>query len=439
MTCPRCQQDNPSHANFCLACGIPLRRTSESGPPGVPYAELRRALTEGTEQQRATAEILRVISRSHSDAQPVFEAIVENAARLCDGLFSGAFQFDGEHLHLAAQYNIGPEGLAELHRLYPTPPTRALIVGRAILERAVVHISDIEVDPEGHYPTKSRTLARKIGWRSVLVVPMLREDAPIGVITVGRAMPGRFSDSEIELLKTFADQAVIAIENVRLFTELQEKNRALTHAHSQVTEALEQQTATSEILRVISSSPTDVQPVFDAIVRSAAALCHAPVTAVFLTDSQMVFVPANYGISPEALGALRERFPRPLDMESSGGMAILTRSVVHVPDSEEPSVGELVRQNGRRLGYRSLITVPMLRDGAAVGAIGVYRRESGRFSDAEVALLQTFADQAVIAVENVRLFKELQARTTELTRSVEQLTALGEVGRAVSSTLNVET
>src|SRR5215470_15709278 len=335
MTCPRCQQDNPSHANFCLACGIPLRRTSESGPPGVPYAELRRALTEGTEQQRATAEILRVISRSHSDAQPVFEAIVENAARLCDGLFSGAFQFDGEHLHLAAQYNIGPEGLAELHRLYPTRPTQALIVGRAILERAVVHISDIEVDPEGHYPTKSRTLARTIGWRSVLVVPMLREGAPIGVITVGRAMPGRFSGSEIELLKTFADQAVIAIENVRLFTELQEKNRALTHAHSQVTEALEQQTATSGILRVISQSPTDVQPVFDAIVDSAVRLCDAAWADAYRFDGERQHLVACSNLSPEGRALLQRLYPRAPDPEAVTGRAILDRAVIHIPDAHD--------------------------------------------------------------------------------------------------------
>jgi signal transduction histidine kinase len=243
----------------------------------------------------------------------------------------------------------------------------------------------------------------------------------------------------VTLLQTFADQAVIAIENVRLFTELQQKNRALTEAHAQVTEALEQQTATSEILRTIAHVQTDAQPVFDTIVQSAARLCHGAVTGLFLTDGQMVYLPANYGGSADALAANRARFPRPLDMETPPGVAMLMRSVVHVGDTEDPSAMEYVRQAGRLLGFRSGVTVPMLREGEAVGAIAVTRREPGRFSDSEVALLKTFADQAVIAIENARLLTALQARTQELTRSVEQLTALGDVGRAVSSTLDLET
>ncbi len=173
-------------------------------------------------------------------------------------------------------------------------------------------------------------------------------------------------------------------------------------------------------------------------MRSAAQLCHAAVAAVFLTDGRMVYHPANYGGSPAALAATRARYPRRLDMETMPGMAILTRSVVNLPDIEDPSVTEHVRQVGTVLGFRSALAVPMLREGEAVGAITAHRREPGRFSDAEVELLKTFADQAVIAIENVRLFKELEARTGELTQSVEQLTALSEVSRAVSSTLDVE-
>jgi two-component system NtrC family sensor kinase len=210
------------------------------------------------------------------------------------------------------------------------------------------------------------------------------------------------------LLQTFGDQAVIAIENVRLFKELEARNRDLT-------DALEQQTATSEVLRTIAYAQSDVQPVFDTIVRSAARLCHAVMASVLLTDGRMLYLPANYGSSPEALSAVRARFPRPLDRETVSGAAILTRSVVHVPDVQEPSVIEFTRQAGQVLGYRSLVTVPMLREGEVVGALNVCRREPGRFSDAEVALLKTFADQAVIAVENVRLFKELEARNRDLT------------------------
>jgi two-component system NtrC family sensor kinase len=183
---------------------------------------------------------------------------------LCDGLFSTVFQFDGELIHLSAHHNIGVDGLREFGRIYPARPTRAFAVGRAILDRAIVHMPDSELDPNA----VTQATARAIGWRSALVAPMLREGTPIGVLTVGRALPGRFSKSEIALLQTFADQAVIAIENVRLFTELQQKNGALT-------EALEQQTATSDILRVISSSPTDVQPVFEAIAENAARLVQA--------------------------------------------------------------------------------------------------------------------------------------------------------------------
>src|SRR5262245_47360832 len=197
----------------------------------------------------ATAEILRLISSSPADAQPVFDAIVSSAVGLCDGLYSALHPFDGELIHLAAQHNFTPEALEAAHRIFPARPTRALLPGRAILERAVVEIPDVEIDPEHQ---SDQELTRAVGWRSGLFVPMLRAGAPIGVIVVARAEPGPFSDNEIELLQTFADQAVIAIENVRLFKELETRNHDLT-------EALARQTATEEILRVISQSKTQVQ------------------------------------------------------------------------------------------------------------------------------------------------------------------------------------
>ena len=436
MQCPRCQQENPTSHKFCRECGTPLSRPPTSGSPRASYAELERALTEAREQQTATGEILRVISSSPTDVQPVFDTIVRIALRLCSGATTAVFRIDRGMLHHSANYGSSPRALAAARARYPRPLGRDSLPGIAILTRSEYEVPDTE-DPSA--VEMSRDTGRILGIRSLFAVPMLRDGEAVGAIVVTRREPGRFATPEVSLLKTFADQAVIAIENVRLFTELKEKNTALTDAHAQVTDALEQQTATSEILRTIAHTQTDLQPVFDTIVRSAARLCHAPVAGAFLTEGRMVHHLANYGSSPEALAVTRLRYPRPVGMDSVPGMAILTRSVVHVPDIEEPSAGELVRQIGRALGFRSSVGVPMLREGEAVGAIIVNRREPGRFSDGEVELLKTFADQAVIAVENVRLFKELEARTADLTRSVEQLTALGEVGRAVSSTLDLGT
>ena len=394
-----------------------------------------RDLTDSLKRETATGEILRVISSSPTDIQPVLVAILDSGRRLCDAAFGAIFRFEDGVFVNAASTTVTSEFGAWLQKtpIQPGPGTPLRRIG---MERHSVQVADILSDPEFAPPAEYR----REGMRTALAVPMLKDGVLLGALTFHRRIVKPFTDQEIGLLETFAAQAVIAIENVRLFKELEEKNLALTRAHTQVSEALEQQTATGEILRAITHAPTDTQPVFDTIVRSAATLCRAAVTAVFLSDGQMVFVPANYGSSPEALGAVRARFPRPLDMESSGGIAILTRSVVHVPDIEEPSVGELVRQNGRRLGFRSLITVPMLRDDAVVGAIGVYRREPGRFSDAEVALLQTFAAQAVIAIENVRLFTELQENNhalteahAQVTEALEQQTATSDILRVISS------
>jgi len=367
----------------------------------------------------ATGEILRVISSSPTDVQPVFDTIVSSAVRLCDGLFSGLYQFDGELIHFAAQHNFTPEALEEVHRMFPLRPTRALGSGRAILERAVVHIPDIEADPEHEH----RALTHAIGQRSGLWVPMLREGAPIGVIVVGRAEAGPFSDSEIGLLKTFADQAVIAVENVRLFNETRE--------------SLERQTATADILKVIASSPSDVQPVFDTIVESALALCKGMYANVFRYDGDMLHFMATKSLSPRGVEALKAKYPMRPDASQASGRVILTKEVVRIEDSSaDPDYDPRMVWAGL---WRRMLAVPMLREGAPLGVVVVAWDEPGRILKHHEELLQTFADQAVIAIENVRLFKELEARTTELTRSVDQLTALGEISQAVSSTLDVET
>ena len=295
------------------------------------------------EQLAATAEILRVISRSQTDVQPVFDAIAASAVRLCDGLFSALFRFDGELMHQVAQHNYTPEALEAAQRVFPARPTRALRAAQAILDRAVVHVPDADLDAEFQDPT----LGRAIGYRSVLSVPMLRESVPIGVISVGRAAPGPFSDEQIALLQTFADQAVIAIENARLFTELQEKNRALTGAHAQVTEALEQQTATSEILRVISSVPTNRQPVLDTIATNAVRVCGAYDATVLLREGVFVRRAAHYG----PLDSGRQDLV-PIEQGFVSNRSILDGKPVHLHDvlATQESDFEASRESARRVG-----------------------------------------------------------------------------------------
>jgi GAF domain-containing protein len=395
-------------------------------------------VTEALEQQTATAEILRVISQSPTDVQPVFDTISSSASRLCGGIAAIVTRFDGEMIHLVAHHNprLGVEPVTA--RLYPRRPGRDTSVARAILECSIVHIPDAEKDPE-----LAPNLARDVRAGSFLAVPMLRDGRPIGAISVSRVETGAFLADQIELLKTFADQAVIAIENVRLFKELEERNRALTQAHAQVTETLEQQTATAEILRVISSSPTDLRPVFDAILRSGQRLLGARTTSVLRHIGSEIHLAAftsageegdaaYASLFPMSLDDYRERYPFAMQDWVSG-------SVIHVPDVElDTRSPEIARRLARARGFRSVLQVPMRREGQVIGVLGITRSEAGAFAEDEIALAQTFADQAVIAIENVRLFTELQARTHELTQSVGQLTALGEVGRAVSSTLDLQ-
>jgi two-component system, NtrC family, sensor kinase len=392
-------------------------------------AELQGALAQARQQEDATSEILRVISQSPTAVQPVFDAIVENAVRLCDGVFSTLISFDGELMRLEAAHNWTPEAFDHLaHRILPAQPSRALPAGRAILDCTVIHLPDIELDQEfGH-----QELPRAVGFRSILTVPMLRDGAPLGAISVARADPGAFSDTRIALLKTFADQAVIAIENARLFAELQEKNRALTQAHAQVTESLEQQTATSEILKVISSSPTDLQPVFDAIARSTVSLCEGARSTVWRPEGDLFRCVARSEMTPDG-GVVSVPRGETVGADALLGKAFHERQILRVNDAREDStIPPQYRERARLRGYRSLMAVPMLREGLAVGVLTVVRPASGEFSDQQVGLVKTFADQAVIAIENVRLFKELEQRNRDLTEALGQQTATSEVLKVIS-------
>ena len=390
--------------------------------------EKNRALTqahaqvsEALEQQTATSEILRVISRSPTDAQPVFDTIAERVVRLCDGHLSGVYRHDGELIHFVAHHNWTDEGLETARRVYPRAPSRDTQVAMAIIDRTVVEVRDFENDPG--VPTASLPLARALGYRSILVVPMLREGIPIGAIAVARAEPGPFSVKQIELLRTFADQAVIAIENVRLFTELEARNIELT-------ESLEQQTATGEILRVISRSPTDVQPVFETIVDSAVRLCSAEVGNVTRFDGEWIHLAAIHA-DAAGIDRLRAMFPARPSGALASFRSIRDRTVVHIPDILEDEEFQ-AQQAATAAGYRAVLSVPMLRDDQVIGSLTVGRAASGRFSDKQIALLQTFADQAVIAIENVRLFTALEARNGELRVALEQQTATSEVLKLIS-------
>jgi PAS domain S-box-containing protein len=385
-----------------------------------------RDLTETLEQQTATAEILRVISRSPTDVQPVFDTIARSAAQLCEAEFCFVFRFDGELLHFVAHEGLTPQGYEALRGAWPRPPSPGTAAGRSVLDRSVAHIPDVHADP--NYVLGA--VAEVAAYRSTVGVPMLRDGVPIGTITVSRSRSGPFSSRQIILLQTFADQAVIAVENVRLFTELQARNRDLT-------ETLEQQTATAEILRVISSSPTDVQPVFDTIVQSAKRLCAAQFSLLYRFDGTLLHFVAHHGLGPEALAAVRRAYPMAPSRASTAARAVLSGTVEQIPDVDlDPDYGH--GTVARAIGSRSIVGVPMVRDGVPTGCIVVARAEVGPFPERHLELLRTFADQAVIAIENVRLFQELEARTRDLTRSVGELRALGEVSQAVSSTLDLE-
>jgi signal transduction histidine kinase len=382
-----------------------------------------RELSEALDQQTATAEILRVISSSPTDIQPVMTAVAEAAARLTDASRALIGRVEGESFRWLATN----EGRLLTNRLFPI--SRALPSGRAILDRQTTQEPDLSrlVDELPHLADVTQVA----GGRTALATPLLREGASVGVLMVYRTEVLPFTDKQITLLQTFAAQAVIAIENVRLFKELEARNAALT-------ESLDQQTATADILRVISSSPTDLQPVMEALVESAAVLCEAQNAQIFRVEDRAMRLVARYGPVRSSLEAGQAR---PITRGSVSGRTITDCTMLHIPDllaevdGQYPDIAEAIR----REGIRTTVGVPLMREGVPIGSITAFRTEPRPFTDKQIALLQTFADQAVIAIENVRLFQELQARTADLTRSVGELQALGEVGRTLSATLDLPT
>jgi signal transduction histidine kinase len=365
------------------------------------YAGLERKVEARTselqnslEQQTAIAEILRVISSSPTDVQPVLDAIAERAARFCDAAAASMYLIDGESLkHLASK---GPSADPVSH-VDTLPIDRNSLTGRAVLERRMIHLPDLTTE-ESEYPL-SYELAKRLGHRTVIVTPLLREGQPFGAMLLRRQQVRPFSEREIALLHTFGDQAAIALENVRLFNETKE--------------ALDQQRASGEVLAAISNSIADATPVFERILAGCERLFAGMLGEIDLVgDDGAIHLGAYHGPGREKMARL---FPIPIDQTSATGTMILRRTTIHFNDVDhDPDVPPRARAGWQAMGVKSIIGAPMMWEGKGIGAIFIARDHAGPFADKDIALLRTFADQAVIAIQNARLFREIQEKGHQL-------------------------
>ena len=370
-----------------------------------------RELNEALAQQTATADVLKVISRSTFDLQAVLDTLVESAARLCEADMAAISRPMGEVFEHLTSYGYSPAH-KQYMQTHPIPSGRGSVSGRTVLDGKVVHILDVKADPDYTLIDRERFV------RTMLGVPLLREGTAIGVIVLQRSTVRPFSDKQIELATTFADQAVIAIENARLFNELRE--------------SLQQQIATAEVLKVISRSSFDLQAVLDTLTVSAARHCEAQMAAIVRQkDTGSYYFATSYGISADS----NNYFKSVVIKAGRGtvvGRALQEGRTVQVPDVlADPEYTWSEAQE--RTGLRSVLAVPLLREGHPIGVFVLARSVTRPFTDKQVEVVTTFADQAVIAIENVRLFEAEQQRTRELTDSLEQQTATSEVLRVISS------
>ena len=354
-------------------------------------------LQQSFEQQAAAGDILRVISQSPSDIQPVLDTIVASAARLCNARYCYVDLFDGTLLHFKAHHGLPPEAIDLIGRTFPMEPGRGTAAARAVATGAVAEIPDMQADPE----YEMGALSGLLGARSGVAAPMMKDGTPIGVITIERLEAGALPERQIELLKTFAEQAVIAIANFRMFEEIQARNR-------DVTEALEQQTATADVLKTISSSAFDLDAVLHTLVKSASDLCRSGMGYIYLRQGDVLQPTVQIGWSQEFQDHMNN-LPVTPGRGSVAARVALSGSVEQIADVlDDP---EYTNIEGQRLGgFRTLLGVPLLRDGAVNGVFVLARTTVSPFSAREIELVQTFSDQAVIAIENVRLFEEVQAR-----------------------------